>query len=355
MAPTSSSAETGEGTAPEVTLTVAGVARRLGVAPATLRTWDRRYGLGPSAHTAGSHRRYRPVDVARLALMRRLTVEGMAPGDAARAAKAAGEAELAAQRESAPEPDGALRGPTPEAGDVGDPSAVLPAIPLRRAGGRQLPLPPGADEPARGLARAALALDGATCAELVSAHVQRHGVVRTWDTLVVPVLQAVGERWASSAVGVESEHLLSESLMAALRAARLRQPGTADDGRVLLACAEEEQHVLPLHALASALGEHRVGSRLIGARVPADALAAAVRRGGPAVVVLWSQTRATAVPELFTGLPPTRPSRRLLAAGPGWGDVALPPGVRRVGALGEAVDEVLDALGRPPVDVVAEV
>ncbi|MEY3685921.1 MAG: hypothetical protein RJB00_871, partial [Actinomycetota bacterium] len=29
-------------------LTVASVARRLGIAPATLRTWDRRYGLGPS-------------------------------------------------------------------------------------------------------------------------------------------------------------------------------------------------------------------------------------------------------------------------------------------------------------------
>ena len=39
-------------------LTVAAVARRLGVAPATLRTWDRRYGLGPTERVAGSHRRY---------------------------------------------------------------------------------------------------------------------------------------------------------------------------------------------------------------------------------------------------------------------------------------------------------
>src|SRR5690606_32988819 len=36
--------EGGFGTAP---LTVAGVARTLGVAASTLRTWDRRYGLGP--------------------------------------------------------------------------------------------------------------------------------------------------------------------------------------------------------------------------------------------------------------------------------------------------------------------
>ncbi|MDQ6650091.1 MAG: MerR family transcriptional regulator, partial [Actinomycetota bacterium] len=45
---------------------VSAVAHRLGVAPATLRTWARRYGLGPSLHEAGSHRRYSAQDVARL-------------------------------------------------------------------------------------------------------------------------------------------------------------------------------------------------------------------------------------------------------------------------------------------------
>jgi len=69
-------------------LAVAAVARRLGVAPATLRTWDRRYGLGPSAHSAGAHRRYSSDDVARLMVMRRLALEGVAPVDAARAALA---------------------------------------------------------------------------------------------------------------------------------------------------------------------------------------------------------------------------------------------------------------------------
>src|SRR5919199_6751234 len=73
---------------PAPMLTVAAVARRLGVAPSTLRTWDRRYDLGPSAHTAGSHRRYSPEDLARLVVMRRLTLEGVPPADAARIALA---------------------------------------------------------------------------------------------------------------------------------------------------------------------------------------------------------------------------------------------------------------------------
>ncbi|MBM7092763.1 MerR family transcriptional regulator, partial [Streptomyces sp. S12] len=45
-------------------MTTGEVARRLGVAPTTVRTWDRRYGLGPDAHTGGRHRRWTAADVA---------------------------------------------------------------------------------------------------------------------------------------------------------------------------------------------------------------------------------------------------------------------------------------------------
>ena len=71
----------------EELLTVAAVARRIGVAPATLRTWDRRYGLGPSVHEAGEHRRYRPQDLAVLITMRKLITAGVSPADAAKQAK----------------------------------------------------------------------------------------------------------------------------------------------------------------------------------------------------------------------------------------------------------------------------
>jgi MerR HTH family regulatory protein len=73
----------------EPTLPVAAVARRLGIAPATLRTWDRRYGIGPSGHTTGRHRRYAPADIARLELMQRALLRGATPAEAAEYALAA--------------------------------------------------------------------------------------------------------------------------------------------------------------------------------------------------------------------------------------------------------------------------
>ncbi|MGX7826102.1 MerR family transcriptional regulator [Actinokineospora sp. 24-640] len=74
--PTQLSPRTSPKALDEPLLTIAAVARRLGVAPATLRTWNRRYGVGPTGHTPGRHRRYTPTDVHRLELMQRALLKG---------------------------------------------------------------------------------------------------------------------------------------------------------------------------------------------------------------------------------------------------------------------------------------
>ena len=51
--------------------TASAVAARLGVAVETLRTWDRRYGLGPGTRGPGGRRRYGEEDLARTVVCRR--------------------------------------------------------------------------------------------------------------------------------------------------------------------------------------------------------------------------------------------------------------------------------------------
>lgn len=77
------------------TVTVAAVAGLVGVAPSTLRTWARRYGLEPSGHRTGLHRRYSETDISRLQLMRSLTLAGFSSRDAAARAIAATPEQLA--------------------------------------------------------------------------------------------------------------------------------------------------------------------------------------------------------------------------------------------------------------------
>ncbi|HXV91828.1 MAG TPA: MerR family transcriptional regulator, partial [Pseudonocardia sp.] len=177
-------------------MTVSATARRLGIAPATLRTWDRRYGLGPSAHTPGKHRRYSSDDVARLELMQHALVRGAAPAEAARYAKSVrlpgrtgDDAAAPADRPRAvpPPPDGTPGGEPgvehvtrEDTGDLGDPLLVADedghAASRVRVGGRVLRLP-GAGRRARGLGRAALALDAATIRRLLAEAIAADGVV----------------------------------------------------------------------------------------------------------------------------------------------------------------------------------
>ncbi len=306
------------------TLTVATVARRLGVSPTTLRTWDRRHGLGPSQHQAGTHRRYSAEDVARLELMRRLTLEGASAGDAARIALVT---------------------------DAADLPAVALDTPAEPRGGRSTVVPLSrAEDRVRGLVRAADALDPVGVNAIVRESLERRGAIATWDGLVVPALSAIGSRWARTGQGVDVEHLASECVLGLLRHHADRYSTNPVNVRpVLLACAEEEQHSLPLYAVAAALAERHVGCRVLGARVPTDALGAAVRRIGPSAVFLWAQRPHTGDPRQLDALPEIRPAPLVTIAGPGW-----PPHPERwatrhhvlgVGDLSEAVSLLARAAG----------
>jgi MerR family transcriptional regulator, light-induced transcriptional regulator len=281
-------------------LSAGDVARRLGIAVTTLRTWHQRYDLGPSHHQAGQHRRYTTDDLARLEVMRRLTTRGVPAASAARVA---------------------LGG------------APGPEEPNRDGGGHAIPVG-RADAAARGLARAAMRLDHTAMHAALTAAIAAHGVVSTWDDLVCPVLQGIGERHARTRRLVEVEHLLSRCVSEALTVI----PGPAGPATALLACVDEEQHTLPLEALAAALAERGISSRLLGARVPTSALLAAVRRTGPRVVLLWSQTPVTADPGQLGELLRHRPAPlAVAAAGPGWAPTQLPAAVHTPRHLTEAI------------------
>lgn len=277
-------------------LTASQAARLVGVAVTTLRTWDRRYGLGPPGHEAGKHRRYREDDVRRLAEMRRLTASGVPPGQAA--------------------------------------AWVLarPAAPAGRDGGGRAVAVGKAGPAVRGLVRAATRLDADELRRLVTSALVRDGVVATWTRLLAPALIHIGRKHAATREMVEVEHLLSVEVSRAL-AGVARPSGVAS---VLLACTDEEQHSLPLEALDAALAERGIACRLLGARVPPAALRQALRRTAPDTVMLWSQTEQTADVDQVADVLAARPTPKLvLVGGPGWGDV--PPHVLKPATLAEAV------------------
>ncbi len=233
-------------------LTVAAVARRLGVAPATLRTWDRRYGLGPGVHAAGEHRRYAPADVARLVVMRRLVLDGVAPAEAARIALAT----------------------------TGDPGG--PGLHLVGSGGSTAATPTavvdaalrGREQEVRDLL--ALAPDA--------------DVADWWSGLVEPARQGLAVRTVLARAGEEPDLVVLAAATSALRerSAPLVRAHLAGRRVVLLAAAPGEARPLALHVLAGALADHGVDARIIVGPVgPARALEIVVMTH-PAALVLMS-------------------------------------------------------------------
>ncbi|KAF0842546.1 MerR family transcriptional regulator [Nocardia caishijiensis] len=262
--------------------TVRAVADRLGIPTATLRSWNRRYDIGPAQDRPGKHRLYTEADIAALERMLALIRGGASPAGAA----------------------ATVRG-----------IAVLP--------GDRLPL-----------LDAAFALDSGRVIALLEAHVRAVGIVGTWDGLCRPAFADVVARQTDGEGCIDVEHLLSWCITSVMQ--RTHAPPARPDHTILLACTGGETHSLPLEVLRAALAEQGVGARMLGADVPTVALADALARpGGPTSVLLWSQRESTALTSAVVA--GVAAGARVFVGGPGWQEVLLPTGVQRVDGLVEAV------------------
>lgn len=268
-----------EGTpSPGAAWTAGQVAQYLGISESTLRTWHRRYGLDPDGARPGHYRRYRAEDVARLRRMLDLIGLGMLPSDAARTVQS------------------------------GQPGPMSP------------------EQDAADLTAAARALDTERCDAVLDDVLARRGVVGAWDLVCCPALIAVDADQRRDPDCIDVEHCLSWAMLAALNRIP-RPPAAPRAASILLACTEDEQHTLPLAALAAALAEHRMPARMLGAATPAPSLLRAVREARPDAVVLWAQRPETAdsgAARALSAFP-----ARLVVAGPGW-PAGPVPGVRQV-------------------------
>jgi DNA-binding transcriptional MerR regulator len=289
----------------EQMLSVAAVARRIGVAPATLRTWDRRYGLGPSAHNDGEHRRYCPADLAKLTMMRRLIVAGVAPAEAAEQAKSA-------------------KSPVKV-------SKLVKEFEVR-------------EDVVNAIHKALSSFDREFVEKTLIHEIETYGVESAWSDVIVPALFAIGEEWETTQKGIEVEHLFSETLKRVLhnRVVALKKPINARP--VLLAAVGEEQHSLPIHALAAALCERNIETYVLGARTPIEALSAMVTRCAPPAIFLWAQLPENAEVKYWQEIPAIRPAPRVVVGGPGW-DAVLCDEVIRAEGLEHACDEISQAIG----------
>ena len=262
--------------------TVGVVAERLGVPIATLRSWNQRYGVGPTDHSPGRHRLYSETDIVMVEEMHQLIGEGASPRSAARAA--------------------------------------LDSV-----------VPPRADTVS--LLTAAFDLDLLGAGRQLDSHLRHYGVVDTWDQLVRPVFSAIEVRQTDGEGCIDIEHALSWTVSRSLQRLPLTPPDKSTS--TILACSQGEVHTLALEALRAALGERGHGSLMLGADVPSTALIDAIERTARrTTVVLWAQTGRTADTAMAKAV---AARAKLMVGGPGWKSARIPKKAVRVDSLHTAL------------------
>jgi DNA-binding transcriptional MerR regulator len=299
----------GDASDEDLGLTVAAVARRLGVAPATLRTWDRRYGLGPSKHNAGDHRRYSQEDLARLTYMRRLVIAGVSPFDAAKRA-------LSQTPQISPdliEKDRTIR---EDLIDV--------------------------------LWRATQSYDDQYIEIVIRKEITTSGVVQTWEQVLIPLLalavDELKENKKSSNAIIAAEHFIFDIVRRMFIERQLQLKAAVNERPVLLASVSKEKHTLPLSVVAAALAEKNIRCQSLGGETPPEVIAEVYKKVAPPALFIWAQIPENVDDNFVEKLPVLRPAPRIVLSGPGWLGREIPKTVM-CEDLSSVLDETSQAVG----------
>ncbi len=213
-----------------------------GVASATLRAWERRYGFPVPGRTVGGQRLYSKRQVSEVRRVCALIDGGLAVSQAIAVARGRG-LSCGAVWDCAP-------------GDIcGTLFECLTT--MRRA------------EADRAIATAVGAI----------------GVEMVIEELVVPLMCRIGAEWADGNLGIAQEHFASAWVREWL-VAQLPQSVPTRPERLMLACVQDEHHDLGVLALELTLRRAGFQTLQLGANVPADQILGAAVHFEPDAVLL---------------------------------------------------------------------
>jgi len=218
-------------------LSIGAVERDSGIARDTLRIWERRYGFPEPVRNEKGERMYPEAQLRRLQRIRRLLDQGLRPGKVV----ALSDADL----------------------DLLE-ASLYPEAP--------------SNELIEQILSVLQTTDGSELETVLSVIYQQQGMQTFITETVVPLLHAVGERWATGRLQIFEEHLLSEVLTRFLNSEISAIQKTAKKPRVLLATLPGEEHTLGLLMLSALLSSRNISVVNLGAEVPLDQIVSAVER-----------------------------------------------------------------------------
>lgn len=221
-----------------------------GVSAATLRAWERRYGIPSPQRTASAYRLYTDRDVELIKGLCELCDRGISPAQAAQMVKVTERSHVEAVQ---------------LASDGAELAAQKILVGVERFD-----------------------------VDMVEAAVRHASLLGSGMTLLervfVPVMTEVGNRWRAGSMNIAQEHLATQVIAATtLDLIRLSRP-SSPSRTALLACVAGEAHALPVLAVALGMSEWNIRTVVLGADTPPEAIRCAVAEVRPDVIGLSATT-----------------------------------------------------------------
>jgi methanogenic corrinoid protein MtbC1 len=216
--------------------TIKEAARLTGVAEASLRAWERRYGVVTPRRSEAGYRLYDDDALATVSAMRQLVNARWSPAEAARALL------------DGTVPVGQLSPPSQLGSRAADPSDATTCMESFLACARRMNITGIEDSLDRGFALGSF-----------------EHVVDSW---LFPTLEALGEAWARGEIDVAGEHAASHAVHRRLAAAFNASGNRSTGPGVVVGLPSGSRHELGALAFATALRRNGMDVLYLGADVP---------------------------------------------------------------------------------------
>lgn len=119
----------------------------------------------------------------------------------------------------------------------------------------------------------------------------RISLVEIYDRILFPAFQKIGTKWMNNELGVEQEHLASNTAMHAI--VKLQDHVSKKPkhgGTALLGCLEDEYHELGITSVNNVLDAHGWTTYYLGANLPTESFVDAVEHYVPNAVLVSTMT-----------------------------------------------------------------
>lgn len=239
---------------------VKAVVHQTGVSAATLRAWERRYGVPSPPRTESGYRLYSARDIAIIRWLKAQVESGLSISQAVQLLRSLQSANTRSEPASAPSPD--PHNTCQRLHDV--------------------------------IIESARTFDEQRIDQALNEAFSLLSIEDVCEGLIQPVLRTVGELWASGALDVSMEHFVTNVLRRRLMALMNAAPAPLREARIIAACAPQEYHEVGLMVLALLLRRRGYSVVYLGQDTPGARLAEAVAQAQAQVVLLSASTLVAA-------------------------------------------------------------